>query len=396
MEFLCESLLDIPRREIIVGAIGIDYTPAYEQGAGIGRYVRELINALARIDTQTDYRLFIAGAMAKTVPKPIGTNFTYRPIRLSPKWLARFWQRAQIPYPVENIIGDVALFHATDFVLPPVRKGTKTLLTVHDLSYVRVPETATVSLKGYLDVVVPRSIARATHIVADSQATRADIIELYNTPPERITVLLSGVDAHFQPITMIPDSLLTQYGIPHVPYIFAVGTVQPRKNYSRLVRALAQLRLKYDVHLVIAGGRGWLDDEIYATITQTKMADYVHLIGFVDDADLPALYSRALCVAFPSLYEGFGFPILEGMACGVPVVTANNSSLPEVAGDAAILIDPYSIDEIHNALERVISDQDLRENLIHKGFLQVKKFTWENTATQLVEIYQRLLKGEML
>jgi glycosyltransferase involved in cell wall biosynthesis len=141
---------------------------------------------------------------------------------------------------------------------------------------------------------------------------------------------------------------------------------------------------------VVAGGRGWLEDEFYATIRATNMTDYVHLTGFVADADLPALYTGAVAMAFPSLYEGFGIPILEAMACGVPVVSSNSSSLPEVADDAALLIDPYSIDEIHNALERVITDQDLRATLIQRGLKQAKKFTWEHSASQLLGLYRQL------
>ncbi|HRF99356.1 MAG TPA: glycosyltransferase family 1 protein, partial [Aggregatilineales bacterium] len=241
---------------------------------------------------------------------------------------------------------------------------------------VRVPETASPSLKKYLDVVVPRSIARATHIHAVSEATRQDIITLYNTPPSKISVIFNAVESRFKPTEMTKD-LLTKYQIPDVPYIVTVGTVQPRKNYSRLVKALIELRKNHDVHLVVAGGRGWLEDEFYATIRDTHMTDYVHITGFVADEDLPALYSGAVCMAFPSLYEGFGIPVLEAMGCGVPVVSSNTSSLPEVVEDAAILVDPYSTDQIHEALERVITDQSLRKMLIECGLIQAKKFTWE-------------------
>lgn len=372
-------------------AIGIDYTPAYEQGAGIGRSVRGLVSALAIVDADTDYRLFIAGASNQNLPPSLAPNFRYYPSRISPKWWARIWHRAQIPYRVEYILGKIGLYHATDFVLPPIHKQTKSIVTIHDLSYIRVPETASPSLKKYLDVVVPRSIALATHVHAVSETTRQDIITLYNTPPEKVSVIFNAVESRFKPVD-ISKAILTKYHIPDAPYIISVGTVQPRKNYSRLVKSLVQIRQKHDVHLVIAGGRGWLEDEFYATIQQTGMTDYVHVTGFVADEDLPALYSGAICMAYPSLYEGFGIPVLEAMACGTPVLTSTTSSLPEVAGDSAILVNPYDIDAIQDGLERLISDQDLRETLSQKGLSQAQKFTWEQSARQLKRLYTQLLE----
>ncbi len=166
-----------------MASIGIDYTAAYEQGGGIGRYVRELVTALARLDTTTEYRLFVSGVKAqKPLPPLPGANFNWRGTRITPLWLARLWQRAQIPLSVETFTGRVDLYHATDFTLPPTRSKTRTLLTVHDLSFVRVPEAASPALKAYLDAVVPRSVRRADHVLADSQATKDDLIALYNTP----------------------------------------------------------------------------------------------------------------------------------------------------------------------------------------------------------------------
>jgi glycosyltransferase involved in cell wall biosynthesis len=374
--------------------IAIDYTPAYEQGGGIGRYVRELVAALAKEDPHTLYRLFVAGTELKSLPSSIAENFTWKPTRLTPRWLARIWHRAQLPIPVEVFTGKVDLFHATDFVLPPTRPKTKTLLTVHDLSFVRVPEAASPRLKAYLDSVVPRSIKRADHVLADSQATKLDLISLYNVPDEKTTVLLSGVEERFVPIGDEEVLLTTRskYGIGKRPYVLAVGTVQPRKNYGRLIQALARLREQgYDLSLVIAGGRGWLEDPIFETIISTNMQDYVHMIGFADDSDLPALYRAACCLAFPSLYEGFGFPILEAMASGTPVVTSNVSSLPEVAGDAALMVDPYDIDAITDSIRRLVEDATLRSHLIQTGMERVKSFTWENSARQLRQIYAKLV-----
>lgn len=375
--------------------VGIDYTAACEQRAGIGRYVRELVGALATIDPETRYRLFVAGATRNTLPAAPGPNFSWRPTRITPRWFARLWYRLQVPLPVECFVGRVPLFHATDFTLPPTLPGVKTILTVHDLSFVRAPETTTPVLKAYLDVVVPRSVRRATHVLADSQATKDDLVELYGTAPDKISVLIGGTPPGFAPVTddQVLREVRQRYGIPPNPYVFSIGTVQPRKNYARLIQALAALGPAFsDVHLVIAGGRGWLDGPIFETVTASGMEERVHFVGFASDDDLPALYSAATCVAYPSLYEGIGLPVLEAMTCGTPTITSNISSMPEVAGDAALLVDPYQVDEIAAALQRLLEDETLRENLVAKGFAQVKHFTWEGAAAQLKSIYDRVLE----
>ncbi|MBP8973956.1 MAG: glycosyltransferase family 4 protein [Anaerolineae bacterium] len=378
-----------------MAAIGIDYTAAHEQGAGIGRYVRELMRALAALDSTTPYRLFVAGAQRRALPPPPGANFAWHPTRITPLWFARLWHRLQVPLPVEAFTGRVRLFHATDFTLPPTLPGTRTLLTVHDLSFVRAPETTTPVLKAYLDAVVPRSVRRATHVLADSQATKDDLVELYRTPPDKITVLLGGVNPEFKPVTdMEPrQGVRARYSLPPNPYVFSVGTVQPRKNYARLVEALAALGSQYaDYHLVIAGGRGWLDAPIYQTVRDLGMSERVHFTGFVRDEDLPALYSEAVCLAYPSLYEGIGLPVLEAMACGTPVVTSTVSSLPEVAGDAALLVDPYDVGALAETLRRLLDDSALREALTARGTRQAAFFTWEQAAGQLLTVYRQMVQ----
>ena len=249
--------------------IAIDYTPAWEQTAGIGRYARELTAALAAQDQANAYRLFVAGASPAELPPTPAANFGWRPTRLTPRWLARLWQRARLPLPVELFTGRINLYHATDFVLPPTLPKTRKLLTVHDLSFTRVPESASPQLKAYLEAVVPRSVANADHILADSAATKRDLIELYQTPADRITVLYCGVDKRFRHIddTAAVESVRAKYGLTGVEFVLSVGTVQPRKNYARVIEALAGLRaIGHDLHYVIAGGKGWLDDEIQPAI----------------------------------------------------------------------------------------------------------------------------------
>ncbi len=377
----------------MVPGIGIDYTPAWEQGAGIGRYVRELVAALAREDRDRVWRLFVAGSRKGRLPKPPGNNFHWRPAPLSARSLQRLWFRARLPLPVETFTGPLTLFHATDFVLPPVRRGTRTLVQVHDLSFLRVPETSPPALRSWLEKVVPASVGRADHVLADSSATRDDLLEhCKGTPGSRVTVLHGGVDDRFLPRpAQEQQAVRSKYRLDQWPFIFSVGTLQPRKNHGRLVQALARLvEGGLDLHLVIAGGAGWLSEPFHRQLQESGVADRVHMAGFVDDADLPALYSAAEVFAFPSLYEGFGLPVLEAMACGTPVVTSNLSSLPEVAGEAALLIDPLDVEALADALRRLISDGQLRQQMIQAGHTRAGQFTWRKAALQLLDVYRKI------
>jgi glycosyltransferase involved in cell wall biosynthesis len=386
--------------------IGIDITSAIRQGAGIGRFTRELIRAFLALDSPYEYVLFAAsGGLPRAVTESRLAYVTQPAITrhlkfaicnlqfLSDDWLHRIWHRARLPIPIEAAMGRVDLFHEPDFVLPPTLPHTPTVLTVHDLTFVRDPESAFPRLRRYLNRVVPRSVAHATHVLADSAATKNDLIELFHTSPDKITVLYGGVDARFAPVED-PERLSavrTRYGIGPDPFILGIGTLQPRKNFQRLVQAFSNIKYQSsNIKLVIAGGKGWLYDEIFAEVKRLGLESYVLFPGFVDDDDLPALYSAAAVLAFPSIYEGFGLPILEAMACGTPVVTSVTSSLPELAGDAALLVEPTDVDAIAAAMHCLLQEADLRRKLVAAGFDQARKFTWEKAAMQLLDVYESL------
>ncbi len=384
--------------------IGIDITSAVRQDAGIGRFTRELIRAYLSLDLPDEHILFAAtGGMPASVTNERLDYITGSARRscstcrfpLSDDWLHRLWHRARLPVPIEAMIGRVGLFHEPDFVLPPTLPRTPTVLTVHDLTFIRDAQSALPKLRRYLNRVVPRSVARATHVLADSMATKKDLIELFGTPAEKITVLYGGVDARFAPVRD-PDKLAAvraRYNIGSEPFILGLGTLQPRKNYQRLIQAFSDLPsfglLTSSLRLVIVGGKGWLYDSMFAQVKRLGVADRVMFPGFVDDHDLPALYSAATLFAFPSLYEGFGLPVLEAMACGTPVVTSNTSSLVEVGGDAALLVEPTNVDAIAHAMRRILQEADLRQQLVKQGFEQARQFTWDKAALQLKEIYNR-------
>ena len=367
--------------------IGIDFTSAARERAGIGRYARELIRALARGDRANQYVLFVPrDAQDDLLQFDWPSNFSIRRAPLTERYLAALWHRARVPLPIEWFVGNVAVLYSPDFILPPTRARRK-IVTVHDLSYVRVPECFPAPLLNYLNRAVPPSVARADLILADAASTQRDLIDAYRVPREKIKVLYSGVDARFGPEVAEESQARVRALTNNQPYLLAVGTLQPRKNYVRLIEAFAkilnsQLSIS-NLQLVIAGGRGWMCDDVFAAVERLNVRDRVLFPDFVSDDDLPALYAGATLFIYPSLYEGFGLPIAEAMACGAPVVTSDASSLPEVAGDAAVYFDPRDTDAIVDAMRRALMDAALRTALRAKGFVQVKKFSWERAAREL-------------
>ncbi|WP_322511274.1 glycosyltransferase family 1 protein [Chloroflexus sp.] len=375
--------------------IGIDFTAGIWQGAGIGRYTRELVQAAARAAPDMALHLFYAAggldpqspfaryahALAATHP-----NITLRPIPISPRLLTILWQRLRLPLRVEWLIGSLDVVHAPDFVLPPTQ--ARTLLTIHDLTFLVEPACAEPNLRRYLSEAVPRSLRRADLIVVDSKATANDLGKLYGIPSRRIRLLYPAVDQRFRPMPAAETAPLRER--LHLPnrFLLFVGTLEPRKNLTRLLQAFALLRADYpDLHLVIAGRRGWLYDEIFATVDRCGLRERVHFLDFVADDDLPALYNLAEAFVYPSLYEGFGFPVLEALACGTPVVTAKVASLPEVAGSAAIMVDPHEVEDIAAGIRAALTDP---EPLRADGPPQAATFRWEQTGQALVAIYREL------
>lgn len=374
----------------MMARVAIEFTPAVTQGGGVARSVHEMTAALLSA-AQHDYSLFIAGTAP--IPQDIAVyQPSVRYAALGALTLTRLWHRLRVPLPVEAFAGRVDLFFATDFALPPTLPNTRTAIFIHDLTYIRVPDAAVPELVAYLSAVVPRALKRADVVVVNSEVTKADLIDIYGTPSDKIAAIQFGVHPHFTPSNKPLAALRAKYNLPEQPYILAVGTVQPRKNYARLVEALALLRAEgIDVALVVVGGRGWMETPIFDTVTRLEMGPYVKFPGYVDDADLPALYTHAAAFAMPSLYEGFGLPVLEAMACGTPVVTSTVSSLPEAAGDAALLVNPADVEAITDALRRILTDTALAQSLRAKGLAHVMPFTWGRTATQLADAFGKVL-----
>lgn len=373
--------------------ISIDYTAALKQSGGIGRYTRGLITALAHLDRQNSYLLMATPEAIQAASSPFAAypNFSYKLYPLAERWMTIGWHRLYLPVPVEWFTGPVDLFHSPNFILPPTRRA-KSILTVHDLSFMRHPQGAVDSLRRWLEKVVPRSLALADHILADSRSTEQDLIDIFDIAPDNITVIGAGVEKRFRLITdeTILDAVRERYHLPpQAKFILGLGTLEPRKNFTGLIEGFNQSPVRHTHHLVIAGGRGWLYDDIFTAAENSPVAERIHLIGFVADEHLPALYSLADIFAFPSHYEGFGIPVIEAMACGTPVVCADNSSLPEVAGQAALQIKATDTPALAEALHRLATDSSLRQQAIKEGIQQAKKFTWTAAARRLLTVYER-------
>jgi glycosyltransferase involved in cell wall biosynthesis len=314
-------------------------------------------------------------------------NFTLRPIPL-----ARAWTHARLSLEMLHAPPDVLFVpaHALPLALP-----RRSVVTIHDLGFVHYPHAHTAGQRLYHRVFTPLSVHRATHIIAISHATKLDLQQIYRVPAHKITVVHHGVDDRFQPLepaTIAP--VLVRYGIRQ-PYLLFVSTVQPRKNVARLIEAFARARRMLDhpnLTLVLAGKRGWLTDTIERHAAELGVGNAVQFVGYVGDDDLPALLNGALAYVAPSLYEGFGMTVLEAQRCGTPVLASNVSSLPEVVGDAGLLVDPHDVAGIANGIVRLAEDAQLRTNLRKRGLRHAAGWTWERTAQQTLAVLEAAVR----
>jgi len=269
------------------------------------------------------------------------------------------------------------------------------VLTVHDLIFERYPEHHTAKNRLFLKIGMPLFVRAADTIIAVSQQTKRDLVALYHTPADKIQVVYEGIDPAFAPgAPQMVAHIQHQYspgadGGASRPYLLMVGTLEPRKNHATAMQALARLKAASFPHrLLIVGGQGWLFEPIQKMVADLNLNDDVSFAGYVSAADLPALYAGAACVLQPSLYEGFGFPVLEAMACGAPVVCSDTSSLPEVAGDAALQVMPTDAEAWAAAIGRVLTEPGLADVMRTKGLVQAAKFRWDRCAQETVAIYQ--------
>ncbi len=367
--------------------IGIDVAAAVNQRAGIGRYARGVLGALAARDTR-DYVLGVGprpNATAYAGPLPRFAHERRVTLPISERWLWIAWQRARLPLPPDLLAPRLDVFYNPDFLLPRLAYAPG-VPTIHDLGFITVPDCAFPKLRRHLLRAIPWSLKRARLVMAVSEHTKTDLTQLLDVPPERVRVAGNAVDRLFRPVgdEAWRASERARLDLPR-RFVLAVGTLEPRKNLVRLLEALALLRDRGDtVPLVVAGREGWLYEPIYAAVERLRLGSQVRFMRGPDDHDLLALYNLADVMVYPSLYEGFGLPPLEALACGTVVVCSNTSSLPEIVGDAALLADPYDVDGLAMTISRAMEDDELRADLTRRGPPQAQRYSWEASAASVL------------
>jgi len=308
----------------------------------------------------------------------------------------RLWTHLRLSWEVSRHPPDVLFIPA--HVLPLLHPR-RSVVTVHDLGFRYFPQAHRPLDRWYLEWSTHYHARAAAHLLADSEATKQDLMEAYGVPPRRIAVVYPGRDESLQPVTD-PSAIKrvkSRYGISG-DYILHIGTLHPRKNVLRLVEAFALLRKDLgpwasDWKLVLAGRKGWLYEPLFRCVAGLGLEGKVVFTGYIPQADLAPLLSGAHCFAFPSLYEGFGFPVLEAMACGTPVICSDTSSLPEVAGDAALRVDPQDTEAWAEALRQLLTDAELRQALIQRGYHQAQRFSWAHAAQQVLDVFAEVGGG---
>ncbi len=370
--------------------ICMDITPAVHRRAGLGRYAQELTAALLATDTENEYVAFYNRPSEAYVEPPLDrlphltTNLSAKPWRMS----ALVGHLAHVGQ--DRLFPGVDLFHATDHLLPRLTQ-VKSVFTLHDLVFRFYPHTHKPLNRWFLTLMMPRFLKAADAVIAVSRCTKRDVVRLYDLDEAKVKVIHEGVNPRFRRSSPgVISSVLHKYDLRE-RYILSVGTIEPRKNLTSLLEAYVAIRNQdSQLKLVIVGKRGWLYEGFFRRLHELGLENEVIFPGFVPDEDLPALYSATDLFVFPSLYEGFGLPVLEALACGAPVVTSNTSSLPEVAGEAALLVDPNSVEALARGMRDVLDSRTLRDDLRARGPKQAAKFSWEKAARETLTIYTSL------
>jgi len=374
--------------------ICIEASPALQQQAGIGRYALSMIRALVNTNPHGNYAIAYNLSPPIAFPDPLGTMPRYSSTLGNKSWRIRNAITHFGAPPMDAFFDKVALYHSTGHLLPRIRHFP-TVFTLHDLIPLTMPQYHRPLNRIFFQIMFPIFLRRANAIIAVSENTKNDAVNLLGTKASRITVIPEGISNAFRPVTNEKrlDNVRATYGLPET-FILCVSTLEPRKNHVTLLRAFEILHHDYPrVGLIIAGARGWLYRDFLTKLETSSARDHVRLLGKVPEPDLPALLSSATIFAFPSLYEGFGLPPLEAMACSTPVVCSNASSLPEVVGDTALLHNPRNVDQLHEALVRLLRDEGLRRDLTTRGRKLAAAYTWRSAAKATQAVYDQVLNS---
>lgn len=387
--------------------IGIDVRCLAEgRRTGVEEYTLNLLQNLFEADKKNDYILFFNAYKSKADFSWLKKypNVTLKKFNFPNKLLNfLFWY---LNWPkLDKMIGGVDLFFMPNIIFGSVSKKTKLIITIHDLSFEHYPESFSLKRRFWHIFVNPKKICQRAHgIIAVSESTKNDLIKIYKINPRKIEVIYSAVSEKFSIISRNDEKMIKvkeKYKLPY-KFILYLGTIEPRKNIIGIIRFFNNLQKiglnenKYkellDYKLVIAGSKGWLSKEFFSELKKSEFKNSISFVNYIPDSDKEHIFNLASLFVYPSFFEGFGLPVLEAMSCGVPVITSNVSSLPEVVSDAAVMIDPNKPQEITEAAINIILNKEFRENLIKKGIGQSKKFHWQKTAKDFISFSKERLK----
>jgi len=388
--------------------IAIDGRTIVHDRSGVGTYADQIVRSLLRLDDRNEYFLFLV----EDVPGLEAPNLTKLTIEGYDRMiLNRWWENVLLPGYLSR--HDIDVYFSPSYALPVLprfralvaplplpeswkslfntRRATRYVVTIHDVIAAIRPETFTPKMRMWQSLFSRNAAAVADSTIVGSESTKRDFIRIYRPSNRDITVVPYSVDERYAPVSDAAtlQRVKTRYSLPDA-FALCVGTIEPRKNVTGLAKAYALLpaQTRRDFPLVLCGALGWYSEQILSEIRSLAIADSIRMIGFAEHDDMPALYSLATLFVYPSLYEGFGYPPLEAMACGVPVITSNTSSLPEVVGDAGIMIDPQNEIALARQIERLLANAPLRVQLGKKGLARAAQFGWERTARQTLAILE--------
>ena len=383
--------------------IGLDGLLLRKQNAGSLRYFQQLLHAFNETGSKENlpsFRVFCSDEVINAI-FPEAVNLLLTPLSKTESTnmqLVRAEPNRYLPGALQQQLyrrwdtrvhtEPLSLLHSPVFA-PPISFHGKTVMTVQDLTFHLFPQTQKWTGRLWWKIFSRWGFKRADRIVAISNNTRKDLCQYFGVPQEKVSVVHHYVMDHFHPVHNQPD-FLQKYGLPE-KFILFVGTIEPRKNLVFTLHAYqqARARARLNHHLVIAGSKGWMSDEVYQTIETLGINGSVIFLDYVDDADLPGLYSAADLLLFLSLYEGFGIPPLEAMSCGTPVIASNSSSIPEVVGDAGVLVSPTNLEEAVESIIQVLQDRNLHTDLAERGFARAKLFSRERFKSEMLVVYQQ-------
>jgi glycosyltransferase involved in cell wall biosynthesis len=380
------SLRGISEQRIGINAHLLAGEAGYRR-AGIHQYILQNLRNLPRVEDGPQYILF-ARHLEELKSHLPGMRVTPSRWPTERRLVRIVWE--QVAWPWLAARRKLDLLHGMAFVTP-VSSPCPTVVTVYDLSFIHYPDRFPTIQRIYLASQTARSCRKARRVITISESSRRDVHRLFGVPLGRIDVVRPGVDNRFRPLsTAVVEDFRRRLSLPEC-FVLHVGTLQPRKNIPVLLEAFARVA-RENLQLVLVGGKGWLFDEIFRQVEILGLQDKVRFTGYVADSELPLWYNAAAMMVFPSVYEGFGMPVLEAMACGTPVIGANSSSIPEAAGKAAILFDPQDVDELADRMTAVLDDADIPARMRELGFEQARQFSWERAGRETAAVYQRALK----